>query len=206
MGQGVVFQPALPSSSRPPVAAVAVAAPAAKPLARPRTEEDRIQLERSTRKALEDAQFWDLPIEEALRSLRQTRSHRKSQDQAQRVAEAFHARQERSKSQKKQRSPPRRSHLSPSSVEPQLRRMEGFVEGDWKQSSEPKMLPSRNTERTSQVASIQIRQPTDIVDPDTFSAQFIQAAARAAGVDPARLRIKRVTRSAPTAAPTRVVS
>jgi len=45
----VVFQPALPSSSRPPVAAVAgataPAAPVAKPLARPRTEEDRIQLE-----------------------------------------------------------------------------------------------------------------------------------------------------------------
>lgn len=189
VSQGVVFQPRPAAPSKAPASSAASKA-VPKALARPKTEEDRIELERSTRKALEDAQFWDLPIEDALRSLR-ARSTR-CKDHTKRVADAFSARQSRKRS-----APEKRPEKPRAGAEVWGKRSEPVNSPAW-----PRDAQNLDTSKAkaSQVASIQIKQPfSEISDPDTFSAQFIEAAARAAGIDPRRLRVRAV-RAVPDAA------
>lgn len=185
---GVVFQPARPAapSKAPASSAVpskAAAVPAAKALARPKTEEDRIELERSTRKALEDAQFWDLPIEDALRNLR-ARSTR-CKDHTKRVADAFQARQSRKRSAQRPEKP-----RPPTGAEVWGKRSEPGNSPAWPKEA-TFLDPKTSKAKASQVASIQIKQPLSEIS-DTFSAQFIEAAAKAAGIDPRRLRVRAV--------------
>lgn len=63
------------------------------PLARPTSAADHRELARATRKAIEDAQFWDLPVEEALREVK-LRAARGNKERAKSMAAALAERTE----------------------------------------------------------------------------------------------------------------
>ncbi|CAK9096509.1 unnamed protein product, partial [Durusdinium trenchii] len=184
VGQGVVFQPTQPST-RPqpqpqPQPAATVPVPVPAKLARPKTEQDRMELERSTRRALEEAEFWDLPVEEALRSLK-ARGYR-SQEHTKRIADAF----ERRKSRRRPAAAPSDAPRAPVApfagpagpvLGPVALTGTGLGKGPWLEQRLPK----------PQVASIQLHLSDDLSEQE--AQRFLQAAAQAAGVDPRRLRL-----------------